>query len=37
MMRRTVARQRPHSEPAPHIFATSFVDRAPERIVSSTV
>lgn len=37
MIARTVRRHRPHSEPAPHAWATSFDDDAPATTASATV
>ncbi|BCO34506.1 hypothetical protein JMUB5695_01065 [Mycobacterium heckeshornense] len=37
MIARTVCRQRPHSEPAPHASATFFVVTAPFATASATV
>ena len=36
MIARTVRRQRPHSAPAPHTFATFFVVEAPAATASAT-
>ena len=36
-MRRTVSRQRPHTEPAPQSAATSLVDLAPRAMAASTI